>query len=196
MSYLTNLKWTEIYLMNMMDDRTLCLYGQINKITNKLYKSKEFWITRIIVLFGNDFLKHIDNKKSWIYNYKFIKMLYCYYHDIPLYKTNDFKKLSKKLIDSWTRDAFSKALKIFYNFNLYDIKIMIDNDFWSIFDRLPGNNYYNQIKTDIYFLKGYSNLFESMQLLGYNLSVNAIISRNYKTPIKIYFADHIPSEPI
>ena len=197
MKYLTNVRWTDIDLMNLLDDRTLCLYSQVNKAINELYKSKEFWTTRIMLLFGKEWMKYIDDGKSWVDNYQFVKMKYCYEYYLPLYESINILETSMPLLVSpWDKETFSLALEIYYNFNYNDIKIMIDEKLWTIFDRLPDNRYYNQIKTDIYFLKKDINKLNHMKSLGYDISVNGIISSYYSNSIDIYFVDHIPIEQI
>lgn len=154
---LTKLKITEIYLMNKLDDKSLCVYAQSNKLINKLYNSDQLWRLRIREFFGKEYLKFIDDNKNWVKNYIFIKGKYC--HD---------NGIDQIFFPKWNEEKFNLALNISYNFDYHDIEFMIKKQYWSIFDKLPFTHFNNQIKIDIYYIK--NNNINKLLELGYKVS--------------------------
>lgn len=175
MTYLTKYKTTEVLLMNYLDDWSLCKYIQVNKTINKLSKTNEFLRMRIISTFGNEYLKFIKDELNWIDNYRSIKAKYCVHNHIIKYSKlvymGDTDSSMPELNTTWTKQKFNLALDVSYNFDNHDIKKMLDNEYWDIFDRLP--NFYNQTKIDIYFMKNNNVKLCEIQKLGYNVSERA-----------------------
>ena len=139
-----------IKISNYLHDYDIYNFSMSCKNIYKILTSPKYYLNKILIKFGQNYL--IDDENV---NLKY----YC----------ENIKEI--KYIALKNNNSFQELFDISYKFNNDDIKVIAMNNHWDIIKLLPA--YYNQIKTDLYFMKNMYDDLLNMFLMGYEISQNA-----------------------